>query len=123
MVSSAMSAALLAVHGALHCCCAGHSSPYLFPSSWWYQQHSWISTNLRVVCWARLLQVPYNAYSNALKTRPLLTKACTSMVGFVLGDLIAQVSCRTAQLLAAGFLWMCWGCQQVQGLASCICAG
>jgi hypothetical protein len=37
------------------------------------------------------LQAPYVAYSNALKTRPLLTKACTSLVGFVLGDLIAQV--------------------------------
>jgi protein Mpv17 len=36
------------------------------------------------------VKAPYIAYSNALKSRPLLTKACTSMVGFVLGDLIAQ---------------------------------
>lgn len=37
------------------------------------------------------VKAPYIAYSNALKSRPLLTKACTSLVGFVLGDLIAQV--------------------------------
>lgn len=36
------------------------------------------------------VKVPYVAYANALKSRPLLTKACTSLVGFVLGDLIAQ---------------------------------
>jgi hypothetical protein len=29
--------------------------------------------------------------------------------------------CQAVSLLVA--LWMCWGCQQVQGLASCICAG
>lgn len=38
------------------------------------------------------IKAPINAYNNALKARPLLTKACTSLVGFVLGDLIAQVS-------------------------------
>jgi hypothetical protein len=37
------------------------------------------------------VKAPYVAYSRALKSRPLLTKACTSMVGFILGDLIAQV--------------------------------
>jgi hypothetical protein len=37
------------------------------------------------------VKVPYNAYSRALQTHPLTTKACTSMVGFILGDLIAQV--------------------------------
>jgi hypothetical protein len=37
------------------------------------------------------VKVPYNAYSQALQAHPLTTKACTSMVGFVLGDLIAQV--------------------------------
>jgi hypothetical protein len=44
--------------------------------------------------------VPYNAYNRALQAHPLTTKACTSMVGFILGDLIAQVntisSCCTA---------------------------
>jgi protein Mpv17 len=58
------------------------------------------------------VKVPYNAYSSALKTRPLLTKACTSMVGFVLGDLIAQHFShpgavdilRAARLGAYGFL-------------------
>lgn len=38
----------------------------------------------------RLLAAPYHAYSGALKKSPLLTKACTSLVGFMLGDLIAQ---------------------------------
>jgi hypothetical protein len=37
------------------------------------------------------VKVPYNAYSRALQAHPLTTKACTSMVGFILGDLIAQV--------------------------------
>lgn len=36
------------------------------------------------------VKVPYRAYASALKSRPLLTKALTSLVGFVLGDLIAQ---------------------------------
>lgn len=34
---------------------------------------------------------PYRAYSAALQRSPLLTKALTSGVGFILGDLIAQV--------------------------------
>lgn len=37
------------------------------------------------------VKVPYNAYNSALQAHPLTTKACTSMVGFILGDLIAQV--------------------------------
>jgi len=37
------------------------------------------------------VKAPCIAYSSALNSRPLLTKACTSLVGFVLGDLIAQV--------------------------------
>lgn len=44
-----------------------------------------------LACAGPSLQAPVIAYSSALKSRPLLTKACTSMVGFVLGDLIAQV--------------------------------
>jgi protein Mpv17 len=36
------------------------------------------------------VKVPYVAYSTALREYPLATKACTSMVGFILGDLIAQ---------------------------------
>lgn len=36
------------------------------------------------------VKVPYNAYNRALQAHPLTTKACTSMVGFILGDLIAQ---------------------------------
>eukprot|EP00882_Tetradesmus_deserticola_P000502 GHRQ01000553.1.p1 GENE.GHRQ01000553.1~~GHRQ01000553.1.p1 ORF type:complete len:278 (+),score=97.59 GHRQ01000553.1:246-1079(+) len=36
------------------------------------------------------VMVPYNAYNRALQEHPLTTKACTSMVGFILGDLIAQ---------------------------------
>lgn len=39
---------------------------------------------------ARLLTAPYYAYARALEQRPLLTKACTSFVGFMIGDLIAQ---------------------------------
>eukprot|EP00878_Enallax_costatus_P021344 GHUV01022593.1.p1 GENE.GHUV01022593.1~~GHUV01022593.1.p1 ORF type:complete len:151 (-),score=21.84 GHUV01022593.1:660-1112(-) len=37
------------------------------------------------------VKVPYVAYSTALREHPLATKACTSMMGFILGDLIAQV--------------------------------
>lgn len=37
------------------------------------------------------LKAPYVVYSTALREYPLATKACTSMVGFILGDLIAQV--------------------------------
>lgn len=33
---------------------------------------------------------PYNWYCNSLRRHPLTTKACTSLVGFVLGDAIAQ---------------------------------
>eukprot|EP00879_Flechtneria_rotunda_P003258 GHRR01003483.1.p1 GENE.GHRR01003483.1~~GHRR01003483.1.p1 ORF type:complete len:221 (-),score=44.30 GHRR01003483.1:5067-5729(-) len=36
------------------------------------------------------VRVPYSAYATALKERPLFTKACTSLVGFMLGDVIAQ---------------------------------
>eukprot|EP00878_Enallax_costatus_P000094 GHUV01000127.1.p1 GENE.GHUV01000127.1~~GHUV01000127.1.p1 ORF type:complete len:283 (+),score=59.60 GHUV01000127.1:249-1097(+) len=36
------------------------------------------------------VKVPYVAYSTALREHPLATKACTSMMGFILGDLIAQ---------------------------------
>ena len=36
------------------------------------------------------VKAPYNWYCKSLETRPLLTKACTSFVGFMLGDLIAQ---------------------------------
>lgn len=36
------------------------------------------------------VKVPYVAYATALREYPLATKACTSMVGFILGDLIAQ---------------------------------
>lgn len=39
---------------------------------------------------AMMLLAPYYAYASALESRPLLTKACTSCVGFVLGDLLAQ---------------------------------
>jgi hypothetical protein len=35
-------------------------------------------------------QGPYLAYARALETRPLATKALTSFVGFVIGDLLAQ---------------------------------
>lgn len=40
------------------------------------------------------VRVPYTAYSRALAEQPLATKAATSMMGFILGDLIAQVSYR-----------------------------
>jgi protein Mpv17 len=36
------------------------------------------------------VKVPYVAYSTALRQYPLATKACTSMMCFILGDLIAQ---------------------------------
>lgn len=46
------------------------------------------------------VKVPYVAYSTALREYPLATKACTSMMGFILGDLIAQVCCeRLAALM------------------------
>ncbi|GBF95122.1 hypothetical protein Rsub_07706 [Raphidocelis subcapitata] len=38
----------------------------------------------------RAAAAPYRAYTRALESRPLLTKACTSLVGFMIGDLIAQ---------------------------------
>jgi len=48
---------------------------------------------------ARLLSAPGAAYTRALEARPLLTKACTSFVGFMLGDVIAQhVGHQTASL-------------------------
>lgn len=58
------------------------------------------------------VKAPCIAYSSALNSRPLLTKACTSLVGFVLGDLIAQHFShpgavdvlRAARLGAYGFL-------------------
>ncbi|GBF96830.1 hypothetical protein Rsub_09686 [Raphidocelis subcapitata] len=37
-----------------------------------------------------LIAAPYRAYSDALERHPLLTKALTSCVGFMLGDLVAQ---------------------------------
>lgn len=36
------------------------------------------------------IRAPYVWYCRSLESRPLLTKACTSFVGFMLGDLIAQ---------------------------------
>lgn len=33
----------------------------------------------------------WNAYVNALETSPLIAKSCTSLMGFLLGDLLAQV--------------------------------
>jgi protein Mpv17 len=36
------------------------------------------------------IKAPYTWYCESLETRPLLTKACTSFVGFMLGDLVAQ---------------------------------
>lgn len=50
------------------------------------------------------VKVPYVAYSTALREYPLATKACTSMVGFILGDLIAQVRskpCNNSVLLSS----------------------
>ncbi|KAI8465312.1 MAG: hypothetical protein J3K34DRAFT_525476 [Monoraphidium minutum] len=41
---------------------------------------------------AALLLAPYRAYGRALEERPLLTKALTSFVGFMLGDAIAQAA-------------------------------
>lgn len=38
----------------------------------------------------RAAAAPYAAYGRALKSRPLLTKACTSFLGFMVGDAIAQ---------------------------------
>jgi hypothetical protein len=63
-----------------------------------------------------MVQAPYVAYSNALKSRPLLTKACTSMVGFVLGDLIAQVRRDSAALGGTCDVigQACGGCNSLQ---------
>jgi protein Mpv17 len=72
---------------------------------------NWLNTVVNTLV-DNTVKAPYIAYSNALKTRPLLTKACTSLVGFVLGDLIAQHFShpgaidilRAARLGAYGFL-------------------
>mmetsp|Transcript_4024 Transcript_4024/g.5286 ORF Transcript_4024/g.5286 Transcript_4024/m.5286 type:complete len:239 (+) Transcript_4024:281-997(+) len=55
----------------------------------------------------------WNAYNNALDEKPILTKAMTSLVGWALGDLLAQIFIvggpidwkRFATLSAFGFLW------------------
>lgn len=51
------------------------------------------------------VKVPYVAYSTALREHPLATKACTSMAGFILGDLIAQVWHIIASRLGSGDLY------------------
>jgi hypothetical protein len=61
---------------------------------------NWLNTVVNTLV-DNTVKAPYIAYSNALKTRPLLTKACTSLVGFVLGDLIAQVSSSRAGCVPA----------------------
>lgn len=41
------------------------------------------------------VMAPVKLYQQAMAAHPLSTKACTALVGFVLGDVIAQVSCST----------------------------
>lgn len=52
----------------------------------------------------------WSSYIQALDSRPLLTKACTSFTGFIIGDSIAQVATepkydpwRTARFASYGF--------------------
>jgi protein Mpv17 len=55
----------------------------------------------------------WNAYVRALEEKPLIAKSCTSLVGFLLGDLLAQLFIvktgidykRLATLSMFGFLW------------------
>jgi hypothetical protein len=50
----------------------------------------------RSVLWQVLdngVMVPVRMYQQAMSAHPLSTKACTALVGFVLGDVIAQVGC------------------------------
>lgn len=43
--------------------------------------------------------VGWKAYNDALDEFPLVTKACTSLVGFMIGDLLAQVCIRMLCIL------------------------
>lgn len=52
----------------------------------------------------------WSAYSRSLESRPIITKACTSLTGFVVGDSIAQYATepkfdpwRTARFATYGF--------------------
>jgi hypothetical protein len=64
------------------------------PTAFRHQDASVTSTLFRDPTIVRGGAVPgWAAYNDALDKKPLLTKAMTSLVGWALGDLLAQVCC------------------------------